>query len=144
MQSIQSVAQFMGGAAVLGAPQSEFDFVEIIRAGLPSNAIKSVVLSSEISEEELCRSLRIAKRTVARRKVGSARLKASESELLYRFSRVLVAAREVMGDNQKAKNWLLAENRALHSQRPIDLLDTGIGFEDVMDVLRRIEFGVYS
>jgi RES domain-containing protein len=35
----------------------------------------------------------------------------------------------------------LSENLALGGQRPIDLLDTGIGFEDVTDVLRRIEHG---
>ncbi len=56
----------------------------------------------------------------------------------------LVEATEILGDRDKARDWLLTENHALGGVRPIALLDTSIGFEDVMDVLHRIEFGVYS
>ena len=128
----------------MGSPKSEFDFIEIIRAGLPAEVIQRVVDSSQVSEDEICTALRIAKRTAARRKANSSRLKASESELIYRFSQVLVTAQEILGEKEKARHWLLTENVALHGERPLDLLDTGIGFEDVMDVLHRIEFGVYS
>lgn len=144
MESVQTLAKFMGGTAVVGAPQSEYEFIELIREGLPAKVIGSVVKSSAVSEDEIYGALRIAKRTAARRKAESTRLKPSESELIYRFSRVLVTAREVLGDKEKARQWLLSKNAALHGERPIDLLDTGIGFEDVIDVLRRIEFGVYS
>jgi len=144
MENIRSLTRFMGGSAVVGSPRSEFEFIEIIREGLPSEVIMSVVKSSEVSEEVIYKSLRIAKRTAARRKAKSARLKASESELIYRFSRVLVYAKEVFGNKSKAREWSLAENTALNGERPIDLLDTGIGFEDVMDVLGRIELGVVS
>jgi len=144
MENIRSLTKFMGGSTVVGSPRSEFEFIKIIRVGLPSKVITSVVKSSAVSEEVICKSLRIAKRTAARRKANSARLKASESELIFRFSRVLVSAKEILGNKDKAREWLLTENTALNGERPIDLLDTGIGFEDVMDVLRRIEFGVYS
>jgi len=144
MENIHALTCFMGGSSVVGSPRSEFEFIEIIRLGLPSDVITSVVKSSAVSEEVLCKSLRIAKRTAARRKANSERLKASESELIYRFSQVLVTAKEILGEKDKAREWLLTENTALHGERPIDLLDTGIGFEDVMDVLRRIEFGVHS
>jgi putative toxin-antitoxin system antitoxin component (TIGR02293 family) len=144
MEDMRSLTRFMGGPTIVGSPRSEYEFIEIIRAGLPSEVIASVVKSSAVSEEVICKSLRIAKRTAARRKANSARLKAAESELIFRFSRVLVAAKEILGDKDKARQWLLTENAALNGERPIDLLDTGIGFEDVMDVLRRIEFGVYS
>jgi len=134
----------MGGSSVVGTPQSDFEFIQIIRDGLPSKVIQCVVKSSALSEDVIYKSLRIAKRTVARRKASASRLKAAESELIYRFSRVLVTATDILGDRDKARQWLLTENRALNGERPIDLLDTGIGFEDVMDVLHRIEFGVYS
>ena len=144
MENVKELTKFMGGASVVGSPQSDFELIEIIRHGLPSKVIKCVVESSAISEDVIYKSLRIAKRTVARRKASATRLKASESELIYRFSRVLVTAMDIFGDRDKARQWLLTENRALNGVRPIDLLDTGIGFEDVMDVLHRIEFGVYS
>ena len=144
MVNINELAKFMGGNSVVGSPKSDFDFIEVIRTGFPSKVIESVVKSSAISEDEICRALRIAKRTAARRKATASRLKPAESELIYRFSRVWVAATDVLGKRDKARRWLLEENRALHGNRPIDLLDTAIGFEDVMDVLHRIEYGVYS
>ncbi len=144
MENAKELASFLGGASIVGSPQSDFEFIEVIRRGLPSRVIKRVDKSSAVSEEIIYKSLRIAKRTVARRKANATRLKASESELIYRFAKVLVTATAILGDRDKARQWVLSENRALNGERPIDLLDTGIGFEDVMDVLHRIEFGVYS
>ena len=144
MENVKELTKFMGGRSVVGSPKSDFEFIKIIRTGLPSKVIACVVKSSDISEDVICKSLRIAKRTAARRKATASRLKPAESELIYRLSKVLVTAAEILGDRDKAREWLLTENRALYGNRPIDLLDTAIGFEDVMDVLYRIEYGVYS
>ncbi|MDZ4657614.1 MAG: antitoxin Xre/MbcA/ParS toxin-binding domain-containing protein [Bythopirellula sp.] len=144
MENVKELAKFMGGVSVVGSPRSDFEFIQILRKGLPSKVIECVVKASAVSEDVIYKSLRIAKRTAARRKATSSKLKATESELIYRFSKVVVAATEILGTRDKAREWLLAENRALHGERPIDLLDTAIGFEDVMNVLHRIEFGVYS
>lgn len=144
MENLKELTTILGGASVVGSPQSDFELIKVIRKGLPSKVIKSVVKSSAVSEEVIYKALRIAKRTAARRKASAVRLKASESELIYRFAKVLVAATDILGDRDKAREWLLTTNHALNGERPIDLLDTGIGFDDVMDVLHRIEFGVYS
>ena len=40
--------------------------------------------------------------------------------------------------------WMTTSSAALGDNGPIDLLDTGFGYETVVDVLRRIEFGVFS
>ena len=50
----------------------------------------------------------------------------------------------MLGSVEKARHWLTVENRALGARKPIELLDTGIGFQEVLDVLRRIELGVFS
>jgi len=144
MPNAQTIAKFMGGKTLVGSPKSDFEFIKVIRTGLPPAVIASVAESSSFSEDEIYRILPIAKRTAARRKATGTRLKAFESELLYRLSCVFVTATETLGNAEHARFWLMESNRALNSERPIDLLDTGIGFEDVMDVLRRIEFGVYS
>lgn len=144
MPSSQAIAEFMGGKSVVGSPKSEFEFIEAIRTGFPPRVIETVAKSSSFSVDELYQVLRIARRTAARRKATGTRLKAVESERLYRLSCVFVTATEVLGDVSKARAWLLESNRGLNGERPIDLLDTGIGFADVVDILRRIEFGVYS
>lgn len=144
MLAADSLSTFLGGFPIVGQAQSDFELIEVIREGLPAQAISHVVAASGLSEEEIFKALRIAKRTAARRKASDSRLKASESELIYRFSKVMVTATEVLGTRDKARQWVLTENIALAGNRPIDLLDTGIGFGDVMDELQRIEHGVYS
>jgi putative toxin-antitoxin system antitoxin component (TIGR02293 family) len=144
MEYVKELTKFMGGSSVVGSPRSDFEFIEILRNGLPSKVIECVVKSSAVSEDVIYESLRIAKRTAARRKASASRLKATESELIYRFSKVVVTATEILGNRDNAREWLLTGNRALNGERPIDLLDTAIGCEDVMNVLQRIEFGVYS
>ena len=37
MEDIKVLAKFMGGASVVGSPKSDFEFIKIIRLGLPSN-----------------------------------------------------------------------------------------------------------
>lgn len=144
MPNSQAIAEFMGGESVVGSPKSEFEFIKVIRTGFPPRVIETVAKSASFSVDEIYQVLRIARRTAARRKATGTRLKALESERLYRLSCIFVTATEVLGNASRARSWVLEPNRGLDGERPIDLLDTGIGFEDVMDILRRIEFGVYS
>jgi putative toxin-antitoxin system antitoxin component (TIGR02293 family) len=144
MENVTLVRKYLGGAKVIGSPETDLDFVAIIRKGFPVSVFTALRNRAELSEEAICDSLRIAKRTAARRKARSARLKSNESELLLRLARVLAAATDVLGTKEKAREWLLAKNRALGGTAPIKLLDTGIGFQEVMDVLKRIEFGDFS
>lgn len=144
MEHIALVRQYLGGSKVIGSPETELDFVPIIRKGFPFSVFTSLRDRAQLSEERIWESLGVAKRTAARRKERAARLKSEESELLYRLARVLAAATEILGSRDSARNWLITENRALGSAVPLELLDTGIGFQEVMDVLHRIEHGVYS
>jgi putative toxin-antitoxin system antitoxin component (TIGR02293 family) len=144
VENIALIRQYLGGTTVIGSPQNELDFVPIIRKGFPFSVFTSLRDRAKLSEETIWASLRIAKRTAARRKERAERLKSDESELLFRLARVLAAGTEVLGSEQNARDWLLAGNRALGGGVPIELLDTGIGFQEVMDVLKRIEHGVYS
>lgn len=144
MENIGLVRDYLGGPAVIGLPESELDFVPIIREGFPVSVFASLRDRANLSEEVICNALRIAKRTAARRKKDSERLKPVESELLLRLARVLASATEVLGSEDKGRQWLTLANRALGGNPPIDLLDTGLGFEEVMDVLTRVEYGVYS
>ncbi len=144
MESMNDVRQYLGGAKSIGSPQTELDFVPIIRKGFPASALESLRNRAKLSEETIVGSLRIAKRTAARRRQQGGRLKPSESERLFRLARAFATATDVLGSEEKARQWLLAPNRALADDPPIKLLDTGIGFQEVIDVLGRIEFGVYS
>jgi putative toxin-antitoxin system antitoxin component (TIGR02293 family) len=144
MENLALVRQLLGGTKVIGRPETELDFVPIIRKGFPFSAFTALRDRAKLSEEAIWGSLRIARRTGARRKERAERLKSAESELLFRLARVLAAATDVLGTEADARDWLETENRALGGEVPIRLLDTGIGFQEVMDALNRIEHGVYS
>jgi putative toxin-antitoxin system antitoxin component (TIGR02293 family) len=144
MEDMTLVSKYLGGTKLIGSPETELDFVPIIREGFPFGVFVSLRDRTRLSEETIFGSLGIAKRTAARRKRQATRLKPIESELLLRLARVLAAATSVLGTEKKAREWLISENRALGGRVPIRLLDTGIGFQEVMDVLKRIEYGVYS
>jgi len=144
MEDLRDVRHYLGGAKAIGSPQTELDFVAIIRKGLPASALESLRTRTELSEETIVNSLRIAKRTAARRKQQGDRLKPSESERLFRLAKTFATATDVLGTKENARQWLLSPNLSLGGNPPIKLLDTGIGFQQVIDVLGRIEFGVYS
>lgn len=79
-------------------------------------------------------------RTAQRRREQGA-LTEEESDRLARIARVTRRAVEAFGDERRAKQWLLRENRALGGQAPIELLGTDGGAEAVVDELGRVESG---
>ncbi len=144
MNDIQALNRFMGGRSVIGSPRSETDFIKIIRQGFPTKVIVFVMQSFPIAEVDLRRSLGLGDALGTWLDDGGRRFEPRESELIYRFAKVAAAATEVFESRGKAAKWMLTENVALGDERPINLLDTSIGFQAVLDVLHRIEHGVYS
>lgn len=59
-------------------------------------------------------------------------------------SEVFYRCLEVFGGREKAMRWLESPNHALGNKRPIDLLADPKGMEQVLDVLTRIERGVFA
>jgi putative toxin-antitoxin system antitoxin component (TIGR02293 family) len=96
-----------------------------------------------ISRAELAAALGIPERTLARRK-REGLLSSEESAKLVRLARVVQRAEEVFEDLGAAVDWLKSPNAALSGQTPLSLLDTEIGTELVMDMLGRIEHGVFA
>ena len=118
--------------------------IALIRSGLRYDMIDFIADRYGFPTETLHRLIELSERTAARRKQAPLPLNPVQSERLVRVVRAMTFATEVLEDADKALNWMNTQNVALNDERPVDLLDTGIGYEQVMDVLRRIEFGVYS
>ncbi len=56
MKDVRELTGFFGGTSVVGSPQSDFEFIEVIRKGLPSEVIQCVVKSLAVSEGVICAS----------------------------------------------------------------------------------------
>nr|MCR5764992.1 MbcA/ParS/Xre antitoxin family protein [Treponema sp.] len=53
-------------------------------------------------------------------------------------------ASEIFGSQENAVKWLKTPNSVLGNITPVQALSSRFGAEEVMDMLGRIEYGVYS
>lgn len=144
MVSTGRLVQALGGKDVLRERQATYAAVIArARAGLPYATLEAIATRFEIPQDVLVRVLHLPPRTLARRKKAR-RLSADESDRLLRLARVVARTEEVLGSAERAGAWLRGAVRALGGVRPLDLLDTDLGAQQVEQVLGRIEHGVYS
>ena len=143
-RAFQSVENVLGGESVLGVKaRSSLDWISVIREGIPVPAVEAVLDAVHLTQAELARTLGIPERTLARRK-REGTLNSEESAKLLRLARVISRARDVFGEPAAAVDWLKSPNAALRGSAPLDLIDTEIGAEAVLDTLGRIEHGVFA
>ncbi|MGO9260622.1 MAG: antitoxin Xre/MbcA/ParS toxin-binding domain-containing protein [Bryobacteraceae bacterium] len=141
----EAIAEVLGGPKVLGkAIKSPDDLAQLVRKGLPVGAISALAESLQLGTGVLARKLGIPQRTLTRRLSRGDLLTSAESDRTVRMARVCAEAVEMIGDREKAIEWLSTPNRALGGERPLDQLDTDMGARIVEDILGRIAYGVYS
>jgi putative toxin-antitoxin system antitoxin component (TIGR02293 family) len=140
-----AIAEVLGGRKVLRRTvKKPDDLAELVREGLPAASVTVLAERLDIGSTILSEKLGIPLRTLTRRLSQRSRLTSSESDRMVRLARVFATAVEMIGDENKAVEWLQTPNRALGGQRPIDELDTDVGAREVEDLLGRIAYGVYS
>lgn len=91
-----STGTLLGGVAVLSQlPGSALEWVNMIRRGISSGAVDSMLKSIGLSQAELASALAIPERTLARRKREGI-LSSEESAKLLRLARIVVRATQVL------------------------------------------------
>ena len=141
----EAIVEILGGRKVLGnGIKNPGDLTHLIRKGLPAGSIIALAGKLHVGNSVLSRKLGIPQRTLTRRLSQSLLLTPAESDRTVRMARVYANAIEMIGDEEKAIEWLSAPNRALGGEKPLDQLDTDTGARVVEDILGRIAYGVYS
>jgi len=141
----EAIAGILGGRKVLGKTiKNPDDLARLVRTGLPAGAVSALAERLRLGNGVLSRKLGIPQRTLTRRLSHGSLLTAAESDRTVRMARVYANAIEMIGDQDKAIEWLGTPNRALGGERPLDQLDTDTGARMVEDILGRIAYGVYS
>ena len=144
MEDLKKVRALLGGRKALGGEvRTSLELVEHVREGLPPKTFTSLASKLDFTEEELAKALGIPRRTLTRRK-REERLDRRESEAVVRLARIAGRASDALGDLAAAHRWLRTPNRSLGGRTPLSLVDTDLGATLVMDVLDRIEHGVYA
>jgi putative toxin-antitoxin system antitoxin component (TIGR02293 family) len=145
MMTANAIAEVLGGRKVLGkSVKKANDLADLVREGLPATSVSVLADRLDISNAALSQKLGIPQRTLTRRLSLGTRLTSTESDRMVRLARVFSTAVEMIGDEEKAVEWLQTPNRALGGERPLDELDTDVGAREVEDLLGRIAYGVYS
>jgi len=139
------IAEVLGGRKVLGRPiKNPDDLAQLVRAGLPARSVSALAERLHLGNGALAKKLGIPQRTLTRRLSLGSLLTFAESDRTVRMARVFANAVEMIGDRDKAIQWLGTPNRALGGERPLDRLDTDTGARMVEDILGRVAYGVYS
>lgn len=113
-----------------------------IRKGFSVKSMNAVKHYLHVEDNEFYRQTHISSRSVARRK--RSRLTTAESDRIYRLAKL--AALTTMffcGDRDSAIDWLKSSNRALGDETPLDLSVTEPGYEEVVNLIGRLEHGVF-
>jgi len=97
-----------------------------------------------LTDAEIARLLGIGEATLRRARASQATLDAATSDRLYRLSKTIAIAEEVLENGEGAMSWLRREQPGLGGQVPLKLLVTQAGADQVETLLRRIDYGVYT
>jgi putative toxin-antitoxin system antitoxin component (TIGR02293 family) len=109
-----------------------------IRNGIPAREFNSIAALVGLSKKELAEKLGLSPRTLSTRKDI---LSPEESEKTLRIHELFDLAKEIFGSETEAQLWITSPAYGLENQRPIDLLDTDLGAQQVRALLSAIKYG---
>ncbi|MCV9877419.1 type II RES/Xre toxin-antitoxin system antitoxin [Brenneria izbisi] len=128
-----------------GLPARGVELTLVLKAGLPVDVLDDIRLWSSMSKADIMRVTGINERNVARRKSAGKSLSQDESERVARFVRVMDAAVQLFGGNKSdAYHWLNQPVKGLGYVAPVSLMTTESGALAVLDLIGRLEHGVFS
>jgi putative toxin-antitoxin system antitoxin component (TIGR02293 family) len=134
----------LGGAKVLRRPAGTLlELHDAAERGLLVIAIEMLGKSLNVSREDLLNALALSPRTLTRR-LKEGVLSPEESDRVLRLATIATQAEEVLGGREDAVKWLHRPSRSLGGHKPLELVRTDAGSELVVDVLGRLEHGVFG
>lgn len=119
--------------------------VSVIRSGVPFSAIDVISKKINIPIKSTLGILGLPQTTYNKKKVSKALLDSRDSELLLQISELIDFGSEVFNEEEaKFQSWLQKPNTALGGAKPLELLDTISGINEVRSCLNRIEYGNFA
>lgn len=128
----------------LGIPSRGPRLYEALHDGLPYRVYTKLANATGLSKTQLARVVDIAPATLQRR-VKSGHFTQDESDRLYRLAQVFSSALQLFeGNEPSAQRWLNQPVRGLGGSRPIDMIATSAQTDAVLDLIGRLEHGVFA
>lgn len=128
----------------VGLPSRGIPLHQAIEAGLPVAFFDRLAKLLDVDKKSLAAYADIAPATLQRR-LKAGRFSRDESDRLYSFVAVINAATDLFeGNGEAASQWLKRPVRALNNRCPIEMLATRVEADAVLDVIGRLEHGVFT
>ena len=128
----------------LGGTKPNDNLLAIIRTGLSPRAVTVLAERAGVTRSTILQKLDISESTIVRRTRARQKLTPLQSDRLVRVARIYAYATDVLGSEEKARQWMQRPIRALNFTPPFDLLDTEEGARQIETVLSHLEHGVFS
>lgn len=125
------------------AVSTDFDLLNLARKGVSKKALVSLVKQISLTIQEVASIMHISERTL-QRYTPTTLIKTEHAEKAIELARLYQRGTEVFGTLDNFNDWMKTPNYTLNGETPLNLLDTSIGFELILQTLGRIEYGVFS
>lgn len=134
------IKDLLGGQKILGSAK---DLSDLAGEGLPKQALIIFMEKSNLDEDRLFNYLDVTKRTLANYKPQE-KLRLYISDRLIHLAELYAKGKELFNSLENFNDWLNHPSIDLAGERPITLIHTRKGIDELLHVLGRIEHGVLA
>ncbi len=127
-------------------PESKMTAIEkmnISKSGITKKDLVGLKEKSSLDYDKLAKTLSVTRATLINKK-PTEKFNATLSEKIIGLAEIYSYGFEVFENKEKFNSWINSPNKALGGKPPYDLLDSQFGREEVMSIIGRIDYGVYS
>jgi len=136
----ERIAELLGGQKVVGRTK---DLAVLAEEGLPKQALIVFMQKSNLDENRLFSYLDVTKRTLANYKPNE-KLRLYISDRLLHLAELYAKGKDLFNSMEGFNEWLNRPSIDLGGEKPIDLIQTRKGIDDLLRVLGRIEHGILA
>lgn len=140
MMENHDVKALLGGSKVVGKSN---DLKALAGEGLPKQALIFFMNKVNLDERRLFSYLDVTKRTLDNYKPGQ-RMRLYISDRLIHLAELYAKGKEIFSSFQNFNEWLNRPSVDLNARKPIELIHTRKGVDDLLHVLGRIEHGILT
>ena len=117
--------------------------MQLSKSGVSKKYLEKVKEKTMLDYQKLAVVLSINRATLINKKQDE-KFSPAQSERIIGLEALYNQGLEVFQDKEKLNDWLNAPNRALGGKMPYEVMDNQFGREEVLNLLGRIQWGVYS
>lgn len=122
---------------------TSYAYLKALKDGLPYRSVQSFINHSTLSKSQVSKLIHVSERTLQRNSPDRI-MDINTSERLLQLTRLFLKGIDVFNDKEKFIMWTNRQNKSLAYTKPLELMETTLGMELVLDELIRIEHGVFS